>query len=129
MAVRETCETCGGAVRRRIIDECPTCEHASIERVGPCKDCGGDAQLGTAFECLTCEGTGFEREKTMGHHIDSEGRFQSDKYPDLGPDKFVLNLRDPEARAAITTYVSICKDRELATDLIQRMRVLRFEGP
>lgn len=62
----------------------------------------------------------------MGHHIDSKGRFQSDKYPDLPPDKFVLSLTDPEARAALTTYVTVCKDRELAADLIQRMRVLRF---
>jgi len=62
----------------------------------------------------------------MGHHIDSEGRFQSDKFPDLPPDTFLLSLKDPEARAAISTYVTICKDRELATDLIQRMRVLRF---
>lgn len=63
----------------------------------------------------------------MGHHIDSEGRFQSDKYPDLPPDALLLKLDDPEARAAITLYVTICKDRELAGDLIQRMRVLRFE--
>ena len=92
-----------------------------------CKVCDGEPGLFTG--CEPCEGTGFEREETMGHHIDSEGRFQSDKYPDLPPDKFVLSLKDPEARAALTTYVTLCKDRELASDLIQRMRVLRFEGP
>lgn len=30
----------------------------------------------------------------MAHHLDAQGRFQSDKYPELAPDKIVVSLRE-----------------------------------
>ncbi len=42
----------------------------------------------------------------MGHHTDSDGRFQSDNYPDLPPDKIVLSFNDPEARRALEVFGS-----------------------
>lgn len=37
----------------------------------------------------------------MGHHIDDQGRFQSDRHPDLAPDKIVLSFKDPLAQRAL----------------------------
>lgn len=59
----------------------------------------------------------------MGQHIDSEGRFQSDKYPELGPDKIVVSFRHPEARTALYVlavgYEST--DAELSADILARL--------
>ena len=65
----------------------------------------------------------------MGHHIDAEGRFQSDKYPDLAPDKIVLSFKDRMARSALEYYSNFCDDRELADDIQQRLRTLDEETP
>ena len=63
---------------------------------------------------------------TRGHHIDSEGRFRSDKYPDLEPDKIVVSFRHPQARRALYAladgYADI--DAELAADIRERLRSL-----
>ena len=63
----------------------------------------------------------------MGHHIDSEGRFQSDKYPDLAPDKIVLSFKDPHARVVLGMYAVHCGDDapELAADIQERLRTIR----
>ncbi|MEQ9323893.1 MAG: hypothetical protein RIF41_32310, partial [Polyangiaceae bacterium] len=65
----------------------------------------------------------------MGHHIDDQGRFQSDKYPDLPPDKVVVSLKDPPARDAlvrlVVAYLDV--DAEFATDLGQRLVSLSDE--
>ena len=37
----------------------------------------------------------------MGHHIDAAGCFQSDKHPELPPDKVLISFEDPFARAAL----------------------------
>ncbi len=60
----------------------------------------------------------------MGHHIDDKGRFQSDKYPDLAPDKIVLSFKDPFAEMALKLYaVAIWdKDRELSDDILARIK-------
>ena len=63
----------------------------------------------------------------MGHHIDAEGRFQSDKHPDLKPDKIVLSFKDPEARGALIRYAIHCSDRELAADILNRLNSLDVE--
>ena len=59
----------------------------------------------------------------MGHHIDNEGRFQSDKFPDLAPDKIVLSFKDTRARAALTVLAVSYKhtDRGLAEDIMARL--------
>ncbi len=64
----------------------------------------------------------------MGHHIDSEGRFQSDKYPDLLPDKVVISLADPLAWDGLLNIVTAYQDvdPEFALDL--ERRVLEFRG-
>ena len=62
----------------------------------------------------------------MGHHIDDQGRFQSDKYPELPPDKIVLSFNDTRARRALavlaTDYEST--DRELTDDVRSRLSTL-----
>jgi len=63
----------------------------------------------------------------MGHHIDSKGRFQSDKYPELAPDKIVLSFKDPVARYALRYYAASCKDRELVNDILERIEAIESE--
>jgi hypothetical protein len=57
----------------------------------------------------------------MGHHITSEGTFQSDKYPDLAPDKIVLSFKDKEAQEALKVFAHTTNDRELAEDILERL--------
>ena len=62
----------------------------------------------------------------MGHHIDSEGRFQSDRYPDLGPDKIVVSFRHPQARRALSVLADDYAETDpgLAEDIRARLRSL-----
>ena len=60
----------------------------------------------------------------MGHHLTDKGEFQSDKFPDLEPDKIVLSFKDPIARDALEFYASGCSDRELASDINERLKTL-----
>ena len=60
----------------------------------------------------------------MGHHINEKGEFQSDKYPDLPPDKIILSFRDPMARLALRTFVIYTSDKELADDIKTRLNSL-----
>ncbi len=62
----------------------------------------------------------------MGHHIDKKGRFQSDKFPDLAPDKIVLSFKDPAARRALRVYSIHAEDRELATDIRIRIDTIKI---
>lgn len=59
----------------------------------------------------------------MGHHIDSEGRFQSDKHPDLAPDKIILSFKDPHARGALFLLAGDYEvvDTGLAKDIVARL--------
>ena len=50
----------------------------------------------------------------MGNHINSQGKFQSDKYPDLPPDKIILSFKDPVAREALNVYAQNTKDKKLS---------------
>ena len=63
----------------------------------------------------------------MGHHIDSEGRFQSDRHPDLAPDKIVVSFKDEKARHALMTLAAayMAADPELAEDIMIRLRSIR----
>ncbi len=56
----------------------------------------------------------------MGHHINDQGRFQSDKYPDLAPDKIILSFKDPAARYALRRYAERTDDMDLAQDILMR---------
>ncbi len=60
----------------------------------------------------------------MGHHIDSEGRFQSDRHPDLAPDKIVLSFKDPVARRALWALALDYQatDPDLAEDIQERLQ-------
>ena len=58
------------------------------------------------------------KEKKMGHHINENGDFQSDKYPDLPPNKIILSFNDPAARAVLEIYCALIQDRELAEDVL-----------
>lgn len=67
----------------------------------------------------------------MGHHIDAEGRFQSDKYPELAPDKVVISLKDSRTWAGLRVIaVAYCTNsgadaREFGSDLFQRVKDLQ----
>ena len=65
----------------------------------------------------------------MGHHIDDEGRFQSDKYPELGPDKVVISLRDPKVYWVAATIAEAYRkaDPEFAQDVETRMHAIQKE--
>lgn len=64
----------------------------------------------------------------MGHHIDAAGRFQSDKYPELAPDKIVLSFKDPAAKMALWDFARWTSDKELGDDIRRRLRSLEAEG-
>jgi len=54
----------------------------------------------------------------MGHHINADGQFQSDKFPDLPPDKIVLSFNDSSAKSALHLFASLTDDKELADDIL-----------
>ena len=56
----------------------------------------------------------------MGHHIRADGKFQSDRHPQLDPDKIVLSFKDPTAIRALHKYAMETPDRELAQDIRAR---------
>ena len=64
--------------------------------------------------------------RAMGHHIDREGRFQSDRYPDLDPDKIVVSFKHPQARRALAVLADdyASTDPELAADIRTRLESL-----
>lgn len=53
----------------------------------------------------------------MGHHINTQGDFQSDKYPDLAPNKIILSFNDPVARKALAVFAEETEEKELGTDI------------
>lgn len=64
----------------------------------------------------------------MGNHINAAGQFQSDKYPDLAPDKLVLSFKDPAARDALAVYALATGDSELSADIFLRIQTIKHEG-
>lgn len=56
----------------------------------------------------------------MGHHIDKEGRFQSNKYPDLAPDKIIFSFKDDAARMGLLEFATWTEDKELGEDILRR---------
>ncbi|HEU01415.1 hypothetical protein LCGC14_0273180 [marine sediment metagenome] len=62
----------------------------------------------------------------MGHHIDSQGRFQSDKHPSLPPDRLRVNITNPLSWDGLLQLADSyqTKDPEFADDLRNRVRSL-----
>jgi len=58
----------------------------------------------------------------MGNHINKKGWFQSDKYPQLPPDKLVLSFDDIAARSALLLFANETTDKNLARDIKIRLR-------
>ena len=56
-------------------------------------------------------------------HINENGKFQSDKYPDTPEDAVLLKLKDPAARAVLRLYAELRrpKDEQFADDLLWRI--------
>lgn len=65
----------------------------------------------------------------MGHHINEQGQFQSDRHPDLPPNKIILSFRDPAAREALTLYANLTPDLELAKDILEALTVPVWPEP
>lgn len=57
----------------------------------------------------------------MGHHI-VNGHFQSDKYPYLKPDQMIFSFHDGAARIGFRAFALVTKDKELAEDILTRIR-------
>lgn len=59
----------------------------------------------------------------MGHHIDEEGRFKSDKHPELAPDKVIIDLTDPKVWEGMLIVARSYQDHdeEFADDLELRL--------
>ena len=57
-------------------------------------------------------------------HINKDGQFQSDKYPDLAPDKIVLSFKDPEATTALMMFAVRTTNAQLSKDIIKRLEDL-----
>lgn len=55
----------------------------------------------------------------MGHHINKNGDFQSDKHPELASNKIALDFRDINARPCLQLYADMTADEELAEDIYQ----------
>lgn len=88
--------------------------------IGRCKDALQEAEDATLEKMA---------EKPHGH-IDAQGRFQSDKYPDLPPDKIVLSFTDPKATIALRYLADHYRweDRQLSKDINARLDALK-EAP
>lgn len=59
----------------------------------------------------------------MGHHIDNKGRFQSDKHPELPPDRIRINMANPRSMRAMFVLAQDYQeiDHELSNDIVRRL--------
>ncbi len=67
----------------------------------------------------------------MGHHIDEHGRFQSDKYPELAPDKIIVSFKDPRAHHALLELADGYQstDPEFSDDIRTRLKSIAEGTP
>lgn len=63
----------------------------------------------------------------INHHIDKRGCFQSDKYPELDPDKIIVSFEDPHAYLALSVLATSYKetDPELSEAIEERLRTIK----
>jgi len=63
----------------------------------------------------------------MGHHIDAEGRFQSDKYPDLAPDKIIVSFKDKRTWKALQVLAESYQEGDpgLSEDIRARIESMK----
>lgn len=54
--------------------------------------------------------------------MNKQGQFQSDRHPNLAPDKIILSFKDKHALIALGLYAKLTDDRELAEDIIERIK-------
>lgn len=64
----------------------------------------------------------------MGHHINKNGFFQSDKHPELSEHKIMLDFRDEYAQYALMIYASKTQDTELREDIYKAVANVRDAG-
>ncbi len=55
----------------------------------------------------------------MGHHIDSQGRFQSDKYDWLPTDMILVSTRNPASEGAVYTWLATRGHVELVDEPLE----------
>ena len=66
------------------------------------------------------------RTEDMGHHIDDQGRFQSDKHPELPPDRIRLSFERKRSHPALAALAEAYQDvdPDLAEDIRARLRTV-----
>ena len=64
----------------------------------------------------------------MGHHINKNGFFQSDKHPELPENKIILDFKDPAAQGALLKYALTTQDMELSEDIQMAINNVRVAG-
>lgn len=67
----------------------------------------------------------------MGHHINAHGEFQSDKHPDLPPDRIRINMSNPRSQRAMWQLALDYEDKdpELSADIRTRLSALGSRPP
>ncbi len=65
----------------------------------------------------------------MGHHIDPDGRFQSDKYPELKPDQILVSFRNPSSWRSLWILAEDYQDVDagLSQDIRDRLLALGYQ--
>lgn len=64
----------------------------------------------------------------MGHHLNKNGYFQSDKHPELKEHQIILNFKDEYAQHALLLYASITPDKELSDDIKAAVGAVVIDG-
>ena len=63
----------------------------------------------------------------MSHHINDKGEFQSDKYPDLPPDKIIISFKHSQTWRGLALIAKDydATDPDLAADIRTRLASIR----
>lgn len=64
----------------------------------------------------------------MGHHINKNGFFQSDKHPELPEHKIMFDFRDKYAQACLVMYAYLSDDKELCDDIFRAIDNVQKAG-
>ncbi len=64
----------------------------------------------------------------MGHHLNENGFFQSDKHPELKEHKIMLDFRDVHAQKVLKQYALLTQDLELSEDIQQAVINVKLAG-